>query len=86
MLLGFFLATVETSITATALVSIGEYFNDSFTVLKSSNLQIVQPLTLNQATWVVLSYLLSYMGSCAKTQRSAVNLGSYRIFGHHRET
>jgi hypothetical protein len=34
MLLGFFQATVETTITATALVSIGDYFNDSFKVLK----------------------------------------------------
>ncbi|KAG9236590.1 major facilitator superfamily domain-containing protein [Amylocarpus encephaloides] len=43
--LGLFLAVVETSITATALVSISEYFNDSSTI-----------------TWVVLGYLLSYMG------------------------
>lgn len=28
MLYGLFLATVETSITATALVTIGEHFND----------------------------------------------------------
>ncbi|KAL8699912.1 MAG: hypothetical protein Q9201_005739 [Fulgogasparrea decipioides] len=43
--LGLSLAIIETSITATALVTIGEYFGDSVTV-----------------TWVVLAYLLSYMG------------------------
>ncbi|KAK0506855.1 hypothetical protein JMJ35_010709 [Cladonia borealis] len=43
--LGLLLATIETSITATALVTIGEYFGNSVTV-----------------TWVVLAYLLSYMG------------------------
>lgn len=32
LFLGLFLATVESSITATALVSIGEYFDDSFAV------------------------------------------------------
>ncbi|KIN02299.1 hypothetical protein OIDMADRAFT_103461 [Oidiodendron maius Zn] len=45
MCLGLFLSTVETSITATALVSIGHYFNNSI-----------------MTTWVVLGYLLSYMG------------------------
>ncbi|KIN05353.1 hypothetical protein OIDMADRAFT_39623 [Oidiodendron maius Zn] len=45
MCLGLFLTMVETTITATALISIGNYFNESLKV-----------------TWVVLSYLLTYMG------------------------
>ncbi|SZF00945.1 unnamed protein product [Blumeria hordei] len=45
LILGVFLSTVETSITATALVQIGIYFDDSF-----------------MTNWVVLSYLLTYMG------------------------
>ena len=43
---GLELATIETSITATALVSISDFFDDSLTT-----------------TWVVLGYLLSYMGA-----------------------
>ncbi|RKF77301.1 Efflux pump dotC [Golovinomyces cichoracearum] len=45
LVFGLFLSTVETSITATALVSIGIYFGDS-----------------SMTSWVVLSYLLTYMG------------------------
>ncbi|KAI1003994.1 hypothetical protein K3495_g4219 [Podosphaera aphanis] len=45
LIFGLFMSTVETSITATALVQIGIYFDDSFTT-----------------NWVVLSYLLTYMG------------------------
>lgn len=43
--LGLMLAVMETSITATALVTISDFFGDSL-----------------KATWVVLAYLLSYMG------------------------
>jgi hypothetical protein len=65
MCLGLFLSTVETSITATALVSIGHYFDNSVTVCMVSRTSTlnVQILTFDtQTTWVVLSYLLSYMG------------------------
>lgn len=42
---GLLLAVCETSITATALVTISDFFGDSI-----------------KSTWVVLAYLLSYMG------------------------
>lgn len=45
--LGLFLATVESSITATALVSIGEYFDDSFTVCLPTSPCFRPRLTLN---------------------------------------
>ncbi|KAL8818789.1 MAG: hypothetical protein Q9223_002650 [Gallowayella weberi] len=56
--LGLMLAIIETSITATALVTIGEYFQDSVTV-----------------TWVVLAYLLSYMGFAVIFTRLSDGIG-----------
>ncbi|KFY85515.1 hypothetical protein V500_08351 [Pseudogymnoascus sp. VKM F-4518 (FW-2643)] len=58
LLLGLFLATLETSITATALVSIGEDFNATTTT-----------------TWVVISYLLSYMGFAVIFARISDGIG-----------
>ena len=53
LVFGLLLATIETSITATALVSISDFFGDS-----------------TKATWVVLGYLLSYMGMSLYTSPS----------------
>lgn len=71
LVFGLFLSTVETSITATALVKIGIYFNDSYT-----------------ANWVVLSYLLTYMGFSVIFARLSDAIGrkfaillSWLIFG-----
>ncbi|KFY35638.1 hypothetical protein V494_05739, partial [Pseudogymnoascus sp. VKM F-4513 (FW-928)] len=58
LLLGLFLATLETSITATALVSIGEDFTATTTT-----------------TWVVISYLLSYMGFAVIFARISDGIG-----------
>ncbi|KFY42310.1 hypothetical protein V495_04564 [Pseudogymnoascus sp. VKM F-4514 (FW-929)] len=58
LLLGLFLATLETSITATALVSIGEDFEATTTT-----------------TWVVISYLLSYMGFAVIFARISDGIG-----------
>ncbi|OBT91219.1 hypothetical protein VE02_00380 [Pseudogymnoascus sp. 03VT05] len=58
LLLGLFLATLETSITATALVSIGENFSATTTT-----------------TWVVISYLLSYMGFAVIFARISDGIG-----------
>ncbi|KFY77332.1 hypothetical protein V499_03250 [Pseudogymnoascus sp. VKM F-103] len=58
LLLGLFLATLETSITATALVSIGEDFSATTTT-----------------TWVVISYLLSYMGFAVIFARISDGIG-----------
>ena len=55
---GLLLAIIETSITATALVTIGRYFDDSI-----------------KATWVVLAYLLSYMGFAVIFTRLSDGIG-----------
>ncbi|KAH8692258.1 putative MFS multidrug transporter [Talaromyces proteolyticus] len=55
---GLLLAVIETSITATALVSIGNYFGDPIKV-----------------TWVVLAYLLSYMGFAMIFTRMSDGIG-----------
>ena len=55
---GLLLAVIETSITATALVSISEYFDDFI-----------------KATWVVLAYLLSYMGFAVIFTRLSDGIG-----------
>jgi hypothetical protein len=57
---GLFLSVTESSITATALVSIGAYF-DNHSKARPFELCSCSANSF-QATWVVLSYLLAYMG------------------------
>lgn len=82
MCLGLFLATIETSITATALVSIGHHFNDSVTVLKS----------LKYIAFHFLIFAIGHMG-CVKlptllyglvpTLGRLLSLKRSRILRHH---
>ena len=56
------MSIVDASIVATALTSIEIYFNDFFEVLGLSQYYKAGGLMERQADWVVLAYLLSYMG------------------------
>ena len=65
-----FFSTVDASIVSTALVTIGEYFDDFVKVIRTA-LEKASITDFRQTIWIAMSYLLAYMGILARQSQES---------------